>query len=118
MQWNTTQHKKEQNCATCRNVDGSIDCHTERSKSETEKQISYWVDQKVNLSYPYILWKNLNEFFDQPNISMHICGIQKNGIDNFIFKAETDTYMYRTNIMMDTKEEKMGEMNWEVGTDI
>ena len=35
-------HKKEQNCAICRDMDGSRECHTERSKSEKEKeQISY-----------------------------------------------------------------------------
>ena len=30
-------HKKEQNCAICRDMDGPRDCHTERSKSEREK---------------------------------------------------------------------------------
>ena len=34
-------HKKEQNWVICRDVDGSRDCHTEGSKSEREKQISY-----------------------------------------------------------------------------
>ena len=28
-------------CAICRDVDGPTDCHTEQSKSETEKQTSY-----------------------------------------------------------------------------
>ena len=34
-------HKKEQNWVICRDVDGPRDCHTEWSKSEREKQISY-----------------------------------------------------------------------------
>ena len=34
-------HKKERNCVICRDVDGSRGCYTERSKSETEKQILY-----------------------------------------------------------------------------
>ena len=34
-------HKKEQNCAICRDMDGPRDCHTEWSKSEREKKISY-----------------------------------------------------------------------------
>ena len=34
-------HNKEQNNAICSNVDGPRDCHTEWSKSETERQISY-----------------------------------------------------------------------------
>ena len=29
---------------------------------------------------------------------MHICGIQKNGIDDLIYKAEIETQTYRTNI--------------------
>ena len=33
--------KKEQNWVICRDVDGPRDCHTEWSKSEREKQISY-----------------------------------------------------------------------------
>ena len=32
-------HKKEQNCVICKDVDGPKDCHTECSTSEKEKQI-------------------------------------------------------------------------------
>ena len=34
-------HKKEQNNAICSNMDGPRACHTEWSKSDTERQISY-----------------------------------------------------------------------------
>ena len=34
-------HEKEWNCAICRDMGGPRDCHTERSKSEREKQILY-----------------------------------------------------------------------------
>ena len=34
-------HKKERNWVICWDVDGSKDCHTEWSKSEREKQISF-----------------------------------------------------------------------------
>ena len=34
-------HKKEQNWVICSEVDGPRDCHTERRKSEREKQILY-----------------------------------------------------------------------------
>ena len=34
-------HKKEWNWVICRDMDGLRDCHTEWSKSEREKQISY-----------------------------------------------------------------------------
>ena len=43
---------------------------------------------------------------------MHICGIQKNSIDNLICKTETEA----ENKGMDTKEEC--RMNWEFGIDI
>ena len=47
---------------------------------------------------------------------MHICGIQKRGIDDLICKVdiETDT----ENKHMDTKGEGGGGMNWEMGTDV
>ena len=34
-------HKNEQNWVICRDVNGPRDCHTEWSKSEREKQMSY-----------------------------------------------------------------------------
>ena len=33
--------REKNDCAICRDVDGLRDCHTEQSKSETEKQTSY-----------------------------------------------------------------------------
>ena len=42
-------HKKERNWVICRDVDGSRDCHTEWSKSEREKQISYFNAYMWNL---------------------------------------------------------------------
>ena len=46
----------------------------------------------------------------------HICGIQKNGIDDLICKAEIETQKYRSNIWI-PKGEGAGEMNWQIGTD-
>ena len=40
-------HKKEQNNAICRNMDGSRDCHSEWSW--TKRQISYDIDYMWNL---------------------------------------------------------------------
>ena len=34
-------HKKEQNNATCSNTDRPRVCHTERSKSDSERQMSH-----------------------------------------------------------------------------
>ena len=42
-------HKKEQNNAICSNMDGPRDCHTEWSKSDRERQISYNSAYRWNL---------------------------------------------------------------------
>ena len=41
---------------------------------------------------------------------------EKIGIDDLTYKAEIETQTWRTN--MDTKRERSGEMNWEIGIDI
>ena len=45
--------KKERNWVICRDVDGPRDCHTERSKSEREEQISYINAYMWNLEKRY-----------------------------------------------------------------
>ena len=42
-------HKKEWNNSICSNMDGSRDCHTEWSKSDAERQISYDITYMWNL---------------------------------------------------------------------
>ena len=42
MQWNIS-HEKEQNNAICSDMDEPRDCHTEQSKSERERLISYGI---------------------------------------------------------------------------
>ena len=42
-------NKKEQNNAICSNMDGPRDCHTEWSKSQRERQISYDITYMWNL---------------------------------------------------------------------
>ena len=42
-------HKKEQKNAICSNMDGPRDYHTEWSKSDTERQISYDIAYMWNL---------------------------------------------------------------------
>ena len=42
-------HKNEQNNAICSNMDGSRDCHTEWSKSDRERQVSYDIAYMWNL---------------------------------------------------------------------
>ena len=50
-------------------------------------------------------------------ILTHICGIQKNGIDDLICKTEIETKTQRTNVWT-PKGRRGGEMNWEIGIDI
>ena len=83
------RHKKKQNWAICRDVEGPRDCHTEWSKSEREKQISY-----INT----YMW-NLEKWYRWPYLQSRNRG--------------TDV----ENKYMDTKEEGEGERNWEVGID-
>ena len=89
-------HKKERNWAICWDVDGSRDCHTEWSKSEREKQISY-----INA----YMW-NLEKWY-------RWTGLQGRNWD-------TDV----ENKHMDTKQGKQwcggggGVMNWVIGIDM
>ena len=46
-------YKKERNWVICRDVDGPRESHTERSKSEREKQISYINTHMWNLEKCY-----------------------------------------------------------------
>ena len=60
-------HKKEQNNAICSNMNGPRDCHTEWSKSDTERQISY------DIAY---IWN-----------------LKKMGTDELIHKTEVESQM-------------------------
>ena len=51
------------------------------------------------------------------HILMHMCGIQKNGTDAPVFKAEIETQMQRTNVWT-PRGERVCVMNWEIGIDI
>ena len=62
-------------------------CHTEWSESEKDK-------------YHILL----------------TCGILKNGINEFIYKIETDSQISKTNMVIGGKGE--GEINWEIWIDI
>ena len=87
-------HIKEQNWVICRDMDGPRDCHTEWSKSEREKNISYINTYMWNLEN-CCRWTGLQ-------------GRNRN----------TDV----ENKCMDTKEGKWGGggggMNWEIGVDM
>ena len=65
----THRHKKERNWVICWDVDGSRDCHTEWSKSERERQISYDIIYKWNLKkdYKWTYLQNRNRVTDIGN---------------------------------------------------
>ena len=58
--------KKEWNNAICSNMDGSRDCHTEWSKSDRERQISYGITYMWHLKKKGILIKR-NRLSDVEN---------------------------------------------------
>ena len=62
-------HKKEQNNAICSNMDGPRDHHTEWSKSDTERQISYDIAFMWNLKkrYKWTYLQNTNRVTDVEN---------------------------------------------------
>ena len=55
-------HKKEQNWVICRDVDGPGVCHTEWSKPDREKQISY------DITYMWHIKKDTNEIVHKTEI--------------------------------------------------
>ena len=89
-------HKKEQNWIICRDVvDGPGDCHTEWSKSERKKQVSYINAYMWNLE-KWQRWTSLqgrNKDTDVENKHMDTKGGKQGG-------------------------EGGGGMNWEIGIDI
>ena len=83
-------HKKEQNWVIYRDVDGPRDCHTEWSKSEREKQISY-INTYIGKLEKWYRWTGLQGRNRDPDVE---------------------------NKCMDTKGGRGGGMNWETGIDI
>ena len=67
-------HKKEQKSAICRDVDGPRDCHTERSKSDRERQISY--------------------------DNTYMWNLKKNDTNELIYKTEIDSHTWKTNFWL------------------
>ena len=51
-------------------------------------------------------------------ILTHICGIQKNGIDDLICKAEIETQKQRTNVWIPRGKRGAAGRNWEIGIDM
>ena len=63
------------NNATCRNMDGPRDCHTEWSKSDRERQVSYNIAYVWNLKnwYKWSYLQNGNRVTDVKKQSYELC---------------------------------------------
>ena len=70
-----------------------------------------WIDLELVIQIE-VSQKEKNKY----RIILLMCGIQKNGTDELICKAETDTDV--ENKLVDTKGGSVGGMNWEIGIDI
>ena len=90
-------HKKEWNWVICRDVDGSRDSHTEWSKSEREKQISY-----INA----FMW-NLEKWY-------RWTGLQGRNRDTDVENKHMDTKGLKWGVWGGGG----GGMNWEIGIDM
>ena len=86
--------RKERNWVICRDVDESRDCHTEWSKSEREKQISYINTYMWNLEKWY-RWTSL----------------QGRNWDTYVENKREDTKGGK-------QQGGVCVMNWEIGIDI
>ena len=81
IQWNIS-HKKERNWVICRD----------------------WMDLETVIQSD-VSQKEKNKY----HILTHICGIQKNGTDKPVCKAETETQMQGTNVWTPRGESGVGE---------
>ena len=89
-------HEKEQNTATCRDMDGPRDCNTEWSKSDRERQISY------DIAYMWNLKKK-----------------KKGGTNELTYKTEVVTDVENKLLPGDKwgrGRDKLGDWDWHIHT--
>ena len=81
-------------------------------RNKTGSFVETWMDLETVIQSE-VSQKEKNKYC----ILMHICGIQKSGVDKLICKAEIETQTQRTNVWM-PRGERAGGMGWEIGIDI
>ena len=83
-------------------------------RNEIGSCVETWMDLETVIQSE-VSQKEKNKY----RILTHICGIQKNGTDEPVCKAEIETQMQRTNIWTPRGEAEVGwgGMNWEIGID-
>ena len=78
-------------------------------KKEIGSLVETWLDPESVIKSE-VSQKEKNKYC----ILMHICGIQKNGIDDFICKTEIEKQMQRTNIWTPRGEKEWDELgDWD-----
>ena len=81
-------------------------------RNESGSFVETWMDLETVIQSE-VSQKEKNKY----RIISLLCGIQKNGTDEPVCKAEIETQMQRTNVW--TPGEKVrGGMNWEIGIDV
>ena len=88
-------HKKEWNSAICRDMDGPRDCHTEWSKSEREKQMSYISTYTWNVEkwYRWTYLQSRNRDTDIENKCIDTKGVCGGGCNRL---GDWDWHIYTT----------------------
>ena len=85
-------------------------------RNEIESFVEKWMNLETVIPSE-VSQKEKNKY----HILMHICGIQKNGTDELVCRADIEIQMQRTNVWTPRGESGGGGggvMNWEIGIDI
>ena len=83
-------------------------------KSEIVSFVEMWMDLETVIQTK-ISQEEKNKNKNKYHISIYMCGIQKNGMDESICKAEMETQTQRTNVWTPSG---VGDINLEIGIDI
>ena len=95
-----------------------IEHYSAIKRNEIGSFVEKWLDLKTVMQSE-VSQEEKNKY----HILMHICGIQINGVDEPVCKAEIETEMQRTNIWTPGGKAGVGVgggggMNWETGFDL
>ena len=87
-------------------------------RNEIASFVETWLDLETVIQSE-ISQKEKNKY----RVLVHICGIQKNGTNEQVCKAELETQMQRTKVWTPRGETEVGVgggggMNWEIGIDM
>ena len=95
----------------------TIEYYSAIKRNEIGSFVKTWLDLETVIQSE-VSQKEKNKY----RLLTHVCGIQKNGTDEPVCKAEIETQMQRTNIWTPKGESGGvgggGGMNWEIGIDI